>query len=402
MDILVVSQYYYPEQFRINDICEDLVKNGHSVNVLTGLPNYPSGVVSNDYKYWKRRNENINGVNIHRSFLIGRGANSVSLFLNYVSFAISASFKIIRLKNKFDLIFVYQLSPVTMALPAVFLKSIKNIPVFLYSCDIWPESVRTIIKNESSLVFKMVKKISHFIYKECDLIAVSSSSFLEYFRNEHNIGPSKLKFIPQHAEDFYLHFNHTIKNGITDFVFMGNIGIAQDIESIIYATNLIKESEKFLVHIVGDGSNLLNLKNLVKKLELEKLILFHGRKSHEEIQYFYELADACLLTLREDNKTGLTLPSKLQSYMAAGKYIIGAINGSSQDVIRSSNCGQFVNSGDYTGLSRLMFDFIDNNEKYRPLGENGRDYFNQHFTKEIYMSSIMNEMETIVRGVKNV
>lgn len=402
MNILVISQYYYPEQFRINDICTELAKRGNSVDVLTGLPNYPGGKVLKDYSRKKLRNEKIEGVNIHRSFLIGRGNNSFTLLLNYLSFMLSASFKIFNIRKEFDLVFVYQLSPVSMAFPAILFKKFKKIPILLYCCDIWPESVRTILRNDKNIIFRMVEKFSQYIYKNCDLITVSSYSFIEYFEKSHHIEPKKLKYIPQHAEDFYLNFNNPIENDTIDFVFMGNIGRVQDIESIIYAAQLIRTKENFLVHIVGDGSNLINLKNLVKDMGLDDTVKFHGRKNHEEIKYFYDLADVCLLTLKEDNKTGLTLPSKLQSYMAAGKYVVGAINGSAQEIIRESNCGKCVDSGNHIGLANLMTKCIENKHDLRIIGENGREYFKENFTKEIYMSSIIDEMESIVWGERNV
>ncbi|MFH2117472.1 MAG: glycosyltransferase family 4 protein [Bacillota bacterium] len=395
MKILVISQYYYPEQFKINDICEQLVKNGYDVSVITGLPNYPIGKTPKEYRFGKKRKEIINGVKVSRCFEIGRKKGAFGLALNYLSFMLSATFKIIFLKKDFDIIFVYQLSPVTMAFPGVLLKKMTRKPLYLYSCDIWPESMKNILPNENGIIFRLIRRFSKYIYKRCDAISVTSKPFIDYFINVHNIPIDRISYIPQHAEDLNLEMNSDQIDDVTDFVFMGNIGIAQDIDCILNATEVIKDIPKFKVHFVGDGSYLEKSKLVVKEKNLDHIVVFHGRHQLEEMPKFYKIADACLLTLKADNLIGLTMPSKLQGYMAAGKAVIGAINGAAQEVIKDSQCGICVNAGDSISLSLAMKDFIINSENYKDSGKNGRDYFIKHFTKEIFMSrfeKILNEL----------
>ncbi|MDD2371395.1 MAG: glycosyltransferase family 4 protein [Firmicutes bacterium] len=388
MRILVVCQNYYPEQFRINDICEQLVVNGHQVQVLTGLPNYPSGIITKEYKWGKKRNEIINGVKVIRSLEIGRKKGVIGLGINYISFMISASIKSLFIKKDFDIIFIYQLSPITMALPGVLLKKKFKLPLYLYCCDIWPESMKNLISNEKNIIFRLAKRFSTYIYKQCDAITVTSKPFIEYFNKVHFIPLAKISYIPQHAENLYLKMDNDNKNTIIDFVFMGNIGIAQDIDCILSATEKIKDMTNFKVHFVGDGSYLEQSKKIAKLKGLDNKVVFHGRHPLEMMQDFYKLADACLITLKDDSLIGLTMPSKLQGYMAASKPVIGAINGAAQEVIKDSNCGLCVNSGDYTSLAQAMKSFIENPEKYKDCGINGRNYFLKNFTKEIFIENI--------------
>lgn len=396
MRILIVCQNYYPEQFKINDISEQLVKHGHYVTVLTGLPNYPTGKIPREYRWGKRRKEIINGVNVIRSHEIGRKNSVIGLAINYFSFMISASCKALFLKRVFDIVFVYQVSPVTMILPGYIMKKRMKIPMYLYCCDIWPESLKNKISNENSLIFKMVKILSKFLYSKCDSITVSSKPFIEYFEKVHNIQSDRISYIPQHAEDISLNLNFPVNNEITDFVFMGNIGIAQDIDCILNAAERIKNTHKFCIHFVGDGSYLGISKNLVRMKGLENNVIFYGRRPIEQMQDYYKLADACLLTLTADNLIGLTMPSKLQGYMAAGKPVIAAINGAAREVIIDSKCGLCVNAGDFNALAEVMIDFIENPDKFKKCGENGRRYFRNHFTKSIYMAKLEQEFYNLV------
>ena len=381
MNILVVCQHYYPENFQITDICEGLVKRGHNVTALVGLPNYPSGYVPKEYKHNRRHYEQINGVNIVRCNEIGRRHNPFYLMLNYLSFYISSMHYIRKIKGDFDCVFSYQLSPVTMGLSARYYAKKHNIPLYLYCCDLWPESAKMYIKNENNPIFFVAKKISSRVYNSCNKISVQSKTFIDYFKSVHGIEENKMIYIPAFADDKYLQKDYILDNGIIDFVFLGNIGIAQNLDLIIEAVKKIKHLN-FRLHIVGDGTTLNSIKQLVAKNNLTDKVIFYGRRPVEEMEEFYKLADACIVSLNADNKTGLTLPAKVQGYMAAGKPIIGMINGAAQDVIRESKCGVCVNAGDVVGLSEIMKDFIINPDKYKDCGNNGRQYFKENFKKD--------------------
>ncbi len=398
--IMFVSQHYYPENFKVTDICEELVKEGKEVTILTGLPNYPTGRIPKEYRWFKKRKENINGVKVIRASLIRRKKGAIGLSINYLSFMITSSFKSLFINKNFDVIVVYQLSPITMAIPGVILKKLTNKPLYLYCCDIWPESAKNMIKNEKGIAFKILFKLSKYIYSQCDKISVTSKPFVSYFTDVHGINKNKISYIPQHSDDINLGKGKT-KDSNINFVFMGNIGIAQDIETILKACEKIKNVENFKVHFVGEGSYLERAKEITKEKKLNDIVIFHGRHPSEKMIDFYNLADACLLTLNSKNLVGLTMPGKLQGYMAAGKPVIGAINGAAQEVIKEARCGLCANSGDYKKLAAYMKDFILKPEKYKECGLNGRKYYEDHFTKDQFMLKLNKELDSLLEE-KNV
>lgn len=378
MKILVVCQYYYPERIGLVDICEELVKRKHYITVLTGLPNYPEGKVPKEYKFFRRRNENLNGVKIKRCFEIGRRKGKLWLCINYVSFMISSIINVLFIGNKYEEIICYQHSPITMAIAAILYKKIHKKKLILYCFDLWPESLKTYDINENSAIFKILYKISNYVYKNCDKIIVSSKPFEDYFTSVHNIEKNKITYIPQHSTDFGISMKKKINEKV-HFLFAGNIGKMQNIECIINAVNEIKKKAEFVVDIVGYGSNYDNLIQTTKSLGLENNIVFHGRKNQEQMKMYYDSADAMLLTLKGNNFVSKTLPLKLQSYMSTGKPIFAAIEGAASEIISDSKCGVCVKPDDYKALSNLMADYIENREKYDKLGENGRKYFIENF-----------------------
>lgn len=397
MNILVVCQYFYPENFQINPICEQLVKDGHCVTVLTGLPNYPTGIVPKDYKHGQKRDEILNGVHVIRCNEIGRKHGPVFLALNYFSFILSSTHKIKTLKEKFDVVFVYQLSPVFMGIPAVKYSKKNKVPLFLYCCDLWPESLKMYVKNETNPIFKYVKKISNKIYKACDLIAVQSTSFKDYFIEVHKIEEEKLLYIPAFADEAYLTQDFAPSDDCVDFVFLGNLGKAQNLISILKAIKLIKNTPHFKMHFVGDGSCLEEMENFVKENQLDNCVKFYGRRPVLEMPEFYKIADVCLVSLKADNKTGLTLPSKVQGYMAAGKPILGMIKGSAKEVIEEAHCGICVEPDDIDGFANAMKEFIEHKEKYSEAGKNGRDYFIKNFKKDIFMPKLEKALASLIK-----
>ena len=279
MKILVVCQYYYPEPFRITDICEALVNKGHNVTVLTGLPNYPEGKVLEDYRQGKRRKEVINGVRVIRSSILGRGNSKVTLFLNYVSFVISASLQVMLMKEKFDVVFVNQLSPVLMAIPAILYKKIHKRKILLYCLDLWPASLAAGGLTEKSIVYKIFLNISRWIYTSVDQILVTSKMFFHYFDEILKIDLNNIKHLPQYAEEDIFGKNVKAQSAKSDlfkfnFVFAGNIGDLQSVDTIVKAANELKSHQHIVLHIVGDGSKLSWCKQLSEELNLNN-VFFH-------------------------------------------------------------------------------------------------------------------------------
>lgn len=391
MKILVVCQYYYPEPFRISDICEELVKNGNEVTVLTGIPNYPEGIIYEGYGNGDKRDEYINGVHIIRCYTIPRKKGAFYRLLNYYSYAISSSLKILFNSVKaadgseFDVVFVNQLSPVMMAYAGMLYKWKHNKKLVLYCLDLWPESLAAGGIKKNSLIYKLFDRISGQIYKSCDLILVTSKSFIGYLSQKFAISKNSFTYLPQYAEDLFENVASKAEAKKTiDFVFAGNIGTLQSVDTIIEAAELLKDNKQLLFHIVGGGIELASLQDEVKAKNLENVI-FYGRRPVEEMPKFYSMADAMLVTLTGDPLLSLTLPGKVQSYMAAGKAIIGAIDGETKTIVEEAQCGFISKSGDSKALAESILRFSSLSDEDKELmGLKARIYYTDKFSKNMF------------------
>lgn len=363
--ILFVCQHYYPERFGITSICEELVKRGYSVTVLTGLPNYPKGVVPKEYKWFKKRHENINGVKVIRCFEIGRHKGKVMLFINYVSFYVSSMLKVRHLDKDFDKVISYQLSPITMASAAKKYCKIRGKKFILYCFDLWPESLKVYNMKESNPIYKILKIYSKKIYEACDKIIVSSKPFINYFVNYHNIDKKKISYLPQFSYDYGKRLTNKKIDDKIHLLYAGNIGMVQNIECIVEAIKILDTKKAYVVDIVGYGSNYEKIKKMILDYKLEDKILLHGDKNIDELVEFYSIADALLLTLTDTSLISKTLPLKLQSYMSTEKTILASANGAASDQIKQYKCGVCVAAGDYKEYSKIIKDFIDGKIKVK-------------------------------------
>ena len=397
MKILVVSQYYYPEQFQINEIAPELVKRGHQVTVLTGLPNYPHGIVPQEYRGGKKRQELIDGVKVIRCFETGRKKGKFNLALNYLSYATSASLKARRIKEKYDVVICYQLSPVTMACPAIVYKKKYNCKSLLYCLDIWPESAQAHVRNDKGILYQWIRRLSKGIYNQFDRILVTSRPFIDYMNEVNDIDLKKLSYLPQHADGSYLEMDlNAPDDGIADFMYAGNLGHGQVVENIILAAAELKDLDNFRVHIVGEGTKANDLKKLAQEHSVGDKVIFHGHRSRDQMPEMFKKADALLITLRGNNYVGNTMPGKLQVYMTTGKPILGAINGAAKQVITESGCGKSVAAGDYKGLSRIMREYIENPRQFSDCGRQGREYFRTNFTLDTFINGLEKALSELV------
>lgn len=398
MKILVVCQYYYPEPFRITDICESLVKRGHNVTVLTGLPNYPEGRVLDDYRHGKRRNEILNGVKIVRCFEIGRGNSHIKLFLSYISYAVSATLKALSIKEEYDVILVNQLSPILMGIPAMAYKKRHHKKILFYCLDLWPDSLAAGGVKEDSIIYKIFYKISKWIYNSADMIFVSSNMFKDYFKHTLKIDTVNIKHLPQYAEDLFTQNTEDVAfeiastsiNKTYNFVFAGNVGNMQSVETIVKAANELDYNSNSIFHIVGDGSKLDECKQLTNDLGLTNII-FYGRRPLNEMPQFYKMADAMLITLKDSKYISYTLPGKVQTYMAAGKPILASLNGETRLVIEKAACGFSCEAEDYKGLAQLITKFCSNNNKEQ-MSINAHKFYSENYSKENFMTSLVNAL----------
>lgn len=392
MRILVVCQHYKPEPMRITDICEELVKRGNDVTALTGVPNYPMGIIYEGYRHGQRRKEVINGVKVIRSFTIGRRTGAFWRILNYFSYAISASIKAGKLGDQFDVVFVNQTSPVMMAWPGIRYKKKYKKKLVVYCMDLWPESLEAGGIKKGSPVYKLFHWISEKTYKQADRLLVTSRTFNKYFEEEFGMNPEEIVYLPQYAEDLFSNLEiNTDKEKTPDdeynFVFAGNVGKAQSVETIIEAANLLKDKKNIKFHIVGNGSALEHCKEMAKEYGLTS-VTFHGRKPVEEMPKYYAMADAMLITMFDNEMISKTLPGKVQTYMAAGKPIIGAINGEARRVIKEAKCGICGPAEDGSKLAENLLEFI-NSVKKKNMAFNARAFYEKNFTKELFMKKLM-------------
>jgi glycosyltransferase involved in cell wall biosynthesis len=395
MKILVVCQHFYPENFRISDICFELAKKGHDVTVLTGLPNYPKGKVFKDYKWFKNRNQVINGVKIKRCSLVGRGSSTLQMAINYMWFATFCSIKAFFMKKDFDIVYVYQLSPITMTWPAIVVKKMKKIPLIIHVLDQWPVSITTGGVQKTSLAYKILTKWSINAYNNADLITCSSKSFKNYFIGELGLSEDKgFVYLPSYAESDYLNIDY-VKNETFDLVFAGNIGPAQSVETIVEAANLLKDQKDVVFHIVGDGLSKAACEQMAKNYGLDNVI-FYGYHDVSEMPEYYKLADAFLITMVDNEVVNSTLPAKVQSYMMAGKPIVGAINGEVKDVIKEANCGLCCDSLDHKTLAELILQMKDDEAKCEQYAHNAFKYYEDHFEKETCINDLIDTLSGLI------
>lgn len=397
MNILIVSQHFYPDSFRINEIATELTKRGNKVTVLTSLPDYATGRVPGECRGIKNRKINYNGVKVIRSFSISRRSGVLFRALNYLSFCLSSTFKARFLKESFDLVLCYQTSPVLMANAAKVIAKKQKIPFLIYCLDLWPESLKAWGVGESKLLFKLMHSYSKMIYNKADAIAVSSKPFIDYLCAVNGVKKSKICYIPQHSEDMNLPFKDE-NNGVLHLAFGGNIGSVQNVDCIVRAVAELKNSEGFTVDIYGDGSELEACKKLAVELNVQNKIIFHGRVSRETLWENYKTSDAFLLTLKDEGIIGFTVPAKLQEYMSGNRPIIAAIGGAAEEIITSAECGVCVPAGDHKALASAIEDFVLNAASYKIFAENGRKHYEENFTLDKFMFSLEQFLKSFERS----
>lgn len=387
MKILAVCQYYDPEPFRITDMCEEMVRRGHEVTILTGIPNYPMGEIYPGYEKGKRRTEEKNGVKIIRCATIPRRTGMLHRLLNYFSYPISAWLKVGALAGDFDVVFTNQQSPVMMCWPAIRYAKKHHKKIVMYCMDLWPASLAAGGMVASSPIYKFFGYLSKGIYRKMDLILNTSRLFEEYLVKEFGVDRRKIQHLPQYAEELFDHVG-TVGDEYVDLMFAGNVGTAQSIHTIVKAAKAA-ENPRIRWHIVGDGKELENIKKMAAGMEN---VIFHGRKMLEEMPEYYARADAMLVTLMRDPVISLTLPGKVQTYMAAGKPIICAADGETRLTIEEAGCGLVVGAEDYQGLAEVAEQFAESLEK-EELGRKARAYFDAHYQRTSFFDQLEKVLE---------
>ncbi len=395
--ILVVSQYFYPETFRVNDMCQEWVKRGHKVTVVTGIPNYPEGKFYEGYGYLHKRHEIWNGIEIYRIPLIPRGKNSIGLMANYVSFMV-AGMLAGKLKNvKADLVFSFEVSPMTQVLTGISFAKRLHVPHFLYVQDLWPENVITVTDIKNPAIIKPIDKMVDHIYENTDEIFATSPSFVEAICNrKKKVAKEKVHYWPQYAEEFYKPVDkaaakeEAAKYGVSNddsfkVIFTGNIGLAQGLQILPKTAELLKgENIKFV--IVGDGRYKDELISEIKRRNVSDMFIMVPRQPAEKIPQLLCACDVAFLSFADDDLWKMTIPAKLQSYMVCGMPIIASAQGETQRVIDEAECGICTKIGDEQALADAICNMKSKN--IANIRENAKQYFKTHFEKKLLMDKM--------------
>ncbi len=401
MHVLIISQYFWPESFIINDVAVDLKRRGYEVTVLTGLPNYPQGRVYEGYRWPKCRFEQYRGVRVARVPLFARRTGRHwHLVFNYLSFVVSAClFGPFLCRNRYDLIFVFQPSPFTVGIPGILLRRIKNIPLLFWVQDLWPESLSATGAIKSGFLLDKVSRLVRFVYQRCDRILLQSRGFTEP-TTKHGAKPERIIYFPNWADDFYKPVQTPeLPDPLTrqfkgfSIVFAGNLGKAQSLETILQAAFRLKQTPEIQWIIIGEGRQKAWLQERIRNLQLGSCVRLAGRYPAEVMPSCFARADALLVTLRRDPIFALTIPSKVQSYLACGRPIIAALDGEGANVIRESGAGFAVNAEDSHALADAVMQLYQMNEEHRrSMGRKGCEYYNAHFKRE----NLLDQLESIM------
>lgn len=399
MRILIVSQYFYPENFRINDLALRLKERGHEITILTGIPNYPQGRFYDGYSMFHNRFEVWNGIEIHRVPIFPRYQGSLRLAINYLSFVVFGCYKARVMKKKsYDMIYAFGTSPITQALPAITMKKRMKAPVILHVQDLWPENVLVLTGIKNKTCIHLLNEMVDYIYNSCDLILGTSHSFVKNIRSRRGLkNKNKVAFWPQYSvvkkseeirTDLY-------QEGYFHIVFTGNVGEGQGLSMVIEAAALCRDA-KIKWNIVGSGRELEHMKQLAKEKGVDELVIFHGKKPEEEIPAILNGADLALMIIKPDPIFEKTIPAKFQTYLSCGCAVLACMEGEVKQLIKEGNLGICTTgmsakelAAAAVQMSRLSKEELD---QYR---EHALKYSKEQFDPEMLMTQLEEYMEKL-------
>jgi colanic acid biosynthesis glycosyl transferase WcaI len=390
MRILILSQYFWPEEFLINDFAKSLRDRGHYVEVLTGLPNYPSGKLYPGYSFSGPYRDAYNGIQIWRSPIFPRGnASGWRLIINYFSFAFLASIRgFLACWRSFDVILVYEVSPITVGIPARVIKALTGAKLFFWVQDLWPESLSATGVIHSDYILKCFGELTRWIYKGCDLILIQSRAFIESVL-KYGVENKKIRYFPNCAEDYFRPVNPrkcTSESALMlpgfRVMFAGNIGKSQDFETLLSAAELTLGKPSIQWIILGDGRHRSWVEHEIYNRELNNVHLL-GRHPKERMPAFFSLADVLLIALKRKPLFALTVPSKVQAYLACGKAILASLDGEGARIIQEAQAGITVPAENPKELADAVLRLNElGQEQLKVMGQNARKYYEKHFSRK--------------------
>lgn len=406
MRILIVSQYFWPENFRINELVTDLVARGHEVTILTGVPNYPAGDVFPEYRQDPRAFLEYGGARIFRVPILSRGQSRLRLGLNYLSFILLGS--IIgpwKLRHeKVDTIFVFLVSPIMAALPALLIGRLKSAPVALWILDLWPATLSAVGAVRSELVLRWVGHLVSFIYRGADRIFVQSRAFVSDVVH-HGAAETKVRYFPGWAEQV---FDTPVDSasapeigrgdGRFKILFAGNVGEAQDFPSILTAIRALRGRTDIHWVIVGDGRAKPYVERQVAEQGLGSVVTLLGRRPIEAMPSLFNAADALLVSLKPDPIFSKTIPGKVQSYLAAGAPILAMLDGEGARVVAEAEAGLVSPAGDGAALADQVLRLCNMSPSERAaMGTRGRAYAAREFNRDGLVARLEQELTELVQ-----
>lgn len=408
MRILAVCQHYKPEPFNVSEMCEGLVGRGHEVTILTALPNYPEGVIPEEYRHGRHRDEVSDGVRVVRVPVAARGRNLKGLnklrrVANYVSFPLAARMTSAAMDDDYDCVICFQFSPVLMALPALRIAKVKRVPCLIYAFDLWPEDLLTGGMSREGVPFKVMRDVSRRIYSSADLIVVTSPGFETYFADELELPRARIAWLPQFAEDTFAGVPRVEPKTLDEvvFTFAGNIGGNQSVETVVEAAALLKSDSRIRIKIAGSGSRLEDCKALARGLGISN-VEFLGRLPLEAMPGLYTESDAMLLTLAPAKNGSLvpkyTIPRKFQSYLAASRPIICAVDGTTAEIVSEYGCGVTCRAGDSQALAEAMSVFASYSwDERQKLSAKAAALYQARFSRERCLKSLEELLNELVK-----
>ena len=401
MKVHFFSQYFYPENFRINELVNYFVKKKYLINITTANPSYPKKFYYKNFYKNRRKYKLYKKINIKRLYAYPRNGSNLSLILNYLTFFLSLCIEILFLlfKKKSDIYFIFCPSPILIALPVILLSKIKKVKVVLWVLDLWPETLKDLNIIKINFFLNILKKFVKYIYDSSSLILVQSEKFKKDILKITNSNIHIFYSWPEEIGNTSRIYNKIIKKKkYTYLLFAGNIGQAQSFDYLIKCAELLdKQKAKVIWLIVGDGRWKNKFQNLVEELNLSHMFIFTGNLSLKKIKPLFNFADALYLSLQKKNVFKKTIPGKLQTYLISGKPIVAMISGEANKIIKESNSGYVVEGDNYKGLMNKIIKFLTLSKKKKKIfGLNGIKYAKQHFNKK----KILDDLETQIKLIK--
>lgn len=398
MRILVVTQYFWPETFRINEVVAYLTADGHEVTVLTGRPNYPAGKTFPEFLEAPHTFANYAGAEIVRVPLIPRGQSRLKLVANYLSFVGSGllvgAWKLRG--RKFDVVLAPQLSPVTSVIPAIMQRYLKKAPLVIWILDLWPETLRAVNTVKASWALNAIGKLVAYIYNRCDCILVQSRAFIPSIRKRTK-RPLDIRYFPAWPEEMVEPSNEDVEPApefapyadTFNVVFAGNVGEGQDMPTVLQAAAALKDRSDIRWIIVGDGRAAASVRAEIERLGLERQVIMLGRHPLERMPSFFKAAGALLVSLKPDPVFAMTVPGKVQSYLNAGVPIVAMLDGEGARVIEEAGAGLTCRAGDSAGLARAVCELAGwSAEQRAAASENARAYCHSEFDRTMLLARL--------------